>query len=85
MFLLHLLDGFPTSTGIRLGLQSSLFGFIGSIRFGLGLLLHLLYLGPSLGVPSLQLKVEVVLPPPLLLLELLNTLIVVLVPLSSLV
>jgi len=85
MLLLHLLDGFPTSTGIRFRLQSSLFGFVRPIGFGLRLLLHLLYLGPGLGVPSLQLKVEVVLPPPLLLLELLNTLIVVLVPLSSLV
>ena len=85
MLLLHLLDGFPTPTGVGLRLESPLFGFVRAIRLRLGLLFHFRNLLARLGVPSLQLKVEVVFSPSLFLLELLNTLIVVLVPLSSLV
>ena len=72
MLLLHLLDGFSASTSIRLRLQRPLFGLVRPIRFRLGLLFHFRNLLARLGVPSLQLKVEVVFSPPLLLLELLD-------------
>ena len=85
MLLLHLLDGFSASTSIRFRLQRALLRFVRPIGLRLGLLFHFRNLLARLGVPSLQLEIKVVFSAPLLLLELLDPLRRMLLPLSSLV